>query len=68
MAAAESSVDAASDGSYILITGSGANRLVRSMNLPQLGRSLVFKPLAERERETLYTKASQTVPVQIAKK
>jgi hypothetical protein len=38
------------------------------MNLPQLGRSLVFKPLAERERETLYTKASQTVPVQIAKK
>ena len=38
------------------------------MNLPQLGTSLVYKPLTERERETLYAHASQTVPVQIAKK
>jgi hypothetical protein len=66
--AASTSADAAPDGSYILITGSGANREVRSMNLPQLGSSLVFNRLTERERETLYTKASQTVPVQIAKK
>ena len=38
------------------------------MNLPQLGRSLVFNPLTRRERETLYAKVSQTVLVQMAKK
>jgi hypothetical protein len=68
MALAKFSAQAAAGGSYILITGSGNDRLVRSMNLPQLGRSLVFKPMTRRERETLYTNASQTVPVQIAKK
>jgi len=55
-------------GSYIFITGSGNDRQVRSMNLPQLGRSLGFKPLTRREHEALYSKVSQTVPVQIAKK
>ena len=68
MAVAESNVSAAPDGSYIFITGSGADRTVRSMNLPQLHRSLVFKPLTQRERETLYAHASEIVPVQIAKK
>jgi len=59
---------AAPGGSYISITGSGNDRQVRSMNLPQLGRSLVFKPLSRRERETLYATVSQTLPVQMAKK
>ena len=68
MAVAESSVSAAPGGSYILITGSDDERQVRSMNLPQLGRSLVFKPLTRRERETLYATVSQTVPVQLVKK
>lgn len=68
MAAAVSSVDATPGGSCVLITGSGRERTVRSMNLPQLRRSLVFKPLTEGERETLYAHASQTVPVQMAKK
>lgn len=68
MASAISSVDAAPGGSYILITGSGAERTVRSMNLPQFHRSLLFRPLTEREQETLYAHASETVPVQIAKK
>ena len=68
MAAAQSSTDAAPGGSYIFITGSGADRMVRSMNLPQLGRSLIFEPLSEREREKLYASASQTVPVQLARK
>jgi len=68
MAFAESNVDAAPGGSYLFITGSGADRVVRSLNLPQLGLLLVYEPLTKRERETLYTKASQTVPLQMAKK
>lgn len=68
MAVAESSADAAPGGSYLFITGSGADRLVRSMNIPQLGRSLVFNPLTPRERETLYAHTSETVAVQIARK
>jgi hypothetical protein len=55
-------------GSYILITGLGNDRQVRSINLPQLGRSLIFSPITQQESETLFTKASQKVPVEIAKK
>jgi hypothetical protein len=68
MTVAVSSTDAAPGGSYLFITGSGADRTVRSMNLPQLGRSVVYEPLTKAERETLYAKTSQTVPIQIAKK
>jgi hypothetical protein len=68
MVGAEFAEDAAPGGSSIFITGSGNDRQVRSMNLPQLGRSLVFKPLTRREHETLYAAVSQTVPVQLAKK
>jgi hypothetical protein len=62
------SENAAPGGSYLFLTGEGTNRTVRSINLPQLGMALVYKPLRQRERETLYAHASQTVPVQIAKK
>jgi len=68
MAFAVSSTDSASGGSYLFITGSGADRRVRSFNLPQLGTSLIYEPLTQRERETLYSKVSQTVSVQMAKK
>jgi len=68
MALAFGSTNAAPGGSYLFITGTGKDREVRSMNLPQLGTSLIYKPLGQRERETLYTKASQTVPVLMAKK
>jgi hypothetical protein len=44
MAAAESIAEAAPGGSYIFISGSGNDRQVRSMNLPQMGRSLIFAP------------------------
>ena len=67
MAPAKFDAQAAPGGNYIFVTGSGNNREVRSLNLPQLGRSLVFKPLTRRERETLYATVSQTVPVQLAK-
>ena len=68
LAPAKFDAQAAPGGSYISITGSGNDRQVRSMNLPQLGRSLVFKPLTRREREILYATVSQTLPVQMAKK
>ncbi|HEY2121440.1 MAG TPA: hypothetical protein VGH37_19815 [Candidatus Acidoferrum sp.] len=68
IAIAESIDDAAPGGSYLFITGSGAERMVRSVNLPQLGRSLIFNPISQRERETLSARASETVAVQIAKK
>ena len=54
-------------GSFIFVTGEGSNRLVRSVNLPQLGLSLVCAPLTARERERLYASVSQTLPLQIAK-
>ena len=68
MASAEFGADVTPGGSYIFITGSGSDRQVRSINLPMLGRSLVFKPLTRLERETLYATVSETVPVQLAKK
>lgn len=68
IAVAEANSDAAPGGSYLFVTNSGSDRVVRSLNLPQIGRSLVYEPLTEHERETLYTKASQTVSVQIAKR
>lgn len=57
--------DAASQQSFMLITGSGAERRVRSLNLPQLGVSLDYEPLTAAEREEL-SKKSVTVPVTIA--
>jgi hypothetical protein len=68
IAQAETSVNAAPGGSYLFITGSGYDSTVRSMNLSQLGMSLIYKPLTRSERETLYAHVSTTVPVQIAKK
>jgi hypothetical protein len=65
MAMALTSDNAAPGGSSILIT---ADHQVRSMNLPQLGMSLVFNRLTSRERETLYASASHTVPIQLAQK
>jgi hypothetical protein len=65
MAMALTSADAAPGGSSILIT---ADHQVRSMNLPQLGISLVFYRLTDRERETLYASASHTTPIQLAQK
>ena len=68
MAKAEFGGQAAPGSNYIFITGSGIDRQVRSINVPLLGRSLVFNPLTKRERETLYATVSQAVPVQLAKK
>jgi hypothetical protein len=55
-------------GNFVFVTGTGSDRLVRSMNLQELGLSLVYAPLTSREREKLYASVSQTLPVQISKK
>ncbi len=68
IALAEIISDPKPGGSYIVTTGSGSDQLVRSMNLPQLGFSLVYAPLTAREHETLYASSSHTLPVQTAGK
>jgi hypothetical protein len=53
----------------LTITIRGNERKVRSVNLPQIGKSMVFEPLTKTEREE-YAKAGQidTVPVVTAQK
>lgn len=60
--------DARPGASYLFITENGSKRTVRSLNLSPLKMSLIFQPLARRERETLYASQSHNVPVQLAKK
>lgn len=62
------SSDVQPGGNYIVITGTGSSRLVRSMNLPELGLSLVSAPITARDRERLFATVSQTLPVRVAKK
>jgi hypothetical protein len=56
-------------GMYLTITLQGNERRVRSLNLPELGKSVIFAPLTKTEREVL-AKAGQitTVPVVTAQK
>jgi hypothetical protein len=68
IAMAETISDPEPGGSYIFVTGAGSDRQVRSMNLPQLGRMLVYAPLTAREREKVYASYSQTLPVTTATK
>jgi hypothetical protein len=53
----------------LIVTIQGNERRVRSMNLPQIGKSLVFEPLTATERE-MFAKAGQidAVPVLAARK
>ena len=53
----------------LTVTIQGNERRVRSMNLPQIGKSLVFEPLTATERE-MFAKAGQidNVPVITAHK
>ena len=53
----------------LLVTASGNERRVRSLNLPELGQSLTFEPITRTERE-MFAKAGQldTVPVFAAQK
>jgi len=53
----------------LTVTIRGNERRVRSMNLPEIGKSLIFEPLTATERE-MFAKAGQidAVPVVIARK
>ena len=68
MAVTRATADAKPGASYLFITENRSGRTVRSMNLPQLRTLLIYEPLTQRERETLYASQSHTVPVQLAKK
>lgn len=61
--------DSHESGVYLTITNQANHRRVRSLNLPQFGKAIVFAPLTKSEREVL-AKAGQinTVPVVTAKK
>jgi hypothetical protein len=53
----------------LTVTIRGNERIVRSLNLPQIGNSLIFEPLTKTERE-MFAKAGQihAVPVVTAQK
>jgi hypothetical protein len=61
--------DSHTGGTYLTITNEANQRRVRSLNLPQIGKMVVFAPLTKSEREA-YAKAGQitTLPVVTAKK
>jgi hypothetical protein len=61
--------DAQKGATRLNITNFGNERRVRSLNLPQIGKSLVFEPLTKTEKEML-AKAGQndSVPVIAARK
>lgn len=61
--------DSERGSTHLTITIQGNQRTVRSLNLPELGKSVIFAPLTKSEREVL-VKAHQigSVPVVTAKK
>ena len=63
------SVDAEKGAACLTITIRGNERRVRSVNLPQIGKSMVFDPLTKTEREE-FAKSGQidAVPVVTAQK
>lgn len=67
-AGVESTSKATPDGSYILITGSGADRRVSAMNLPQFGFRMIFYRPTPQESEGVNASLPQAVPIQLARK
>jgi len=61
--------DNESGGTYLTITTQGKERRVRSLNLPELRKLVIFAPLSKSERE-YFAKSGQmtTVPVIVAQK
>jgi hypothetical protein len=56
-------------GTYLTITTQGNEHKVRSLNIPELGKTVIFAPLSRSEREA-FAKAGQieAVPVIVARK
>jgi hypothetical protein len=61
--------DGEKGAAHLTVTIRGNERIVRSVNLPQIGKTLVFEPLTKTERE-MFAKAGkmEAVPVITAKK
>jgi hypothetical protein len=61
--------DSEKGAACLIVTASGNERRVRSLNLPEFGQSLAFEPLTSTERE-MFAKAGQidAVPVITARK
>ena len=61
--------DSKQAGTSLTLTTIGNERRVRSLNLPEIGKSLTFAPLTKNEKEVLAKSGqSNTVPVVTAKK
>lgn len=60
--------DSSKNPASLLVTSFQGDHRVRSLNLPGLGKSLVYEPLTTSEREQIANGPMQTVPVFIAKK
>jgi hypothetical protein len=61
--------DSEQGGRYLIVTSQGNERTVRSLNLPEMGKSVIFAPLSKTEREVLAkTHQIDTLPVVTAKK
>jgi hypothetical protein len=61
--------DSKQTGTSLTLTTIGNERRVRSLNLPDVGKSLIFSPLTKSEKEALARAGqSNTVPVVTAKK
>ena len=57
--------DSLKGGTFLYITSNGGERTVRYLNLPSLGKALVYEPLTKPEREAM-TKRDQPQAAQIA--
>jgi hypothetical protein len=68
-AVARIKADAEKGGTSLVLTVIGNQRRVRSMNLPEFGRSLIYEPLTRNERE-MFAEAGQVqaIPVITAEK
>ena len=57
--------DSLQGGTFLYVTSNGSERTVRCLNLPRLGKSLVYEPLTKPEREAI-TRRDQPQAVQVA--
>ena len=60
--------DSETGSTCLRITSSGNERTVRSLNMPELGKMVIFAPLTKAEREAAKAGQADTLPVVSAKK
>jgi hypothetical protein len=60
--------DSETGTTHLTITSSGSERTVRSLNMPELGKMVIFAPLSKAEREAAKAGHVDTLPVVSARK